>query len=142
MKNCDLTLDEMRRIVAAADGPPASKFSEYVFADTNAKQATGLLRAAGNNLSTPVIVTTDKRGVVFGYTTNVNARPIILTNARMCLYWSADVGGVFGLGEKGPTKDCKISAVIPSITLEGVTAIMSVDPAAEKAWKDAKVQGR
>ena len=145
MKNCDLTLDEMRRIVAAADGPTAPKFGEYVLqqsADTNAKQATGLLRAAINNLSTPVIVTTDKRGVVFGYTTNVNARPIILTNARMCLYWPANVGGVFGLGEKGPTKDCKISAVVPSITLEGVTAIMGVDPAAEMAWKDAKVQGR
>ena len=134
MKNCDLTLDEMRRIVAAADGPPASKLGG--FADTNTKPAPV------NNLSTPVIVTTDKRGVVFGYTANVNARPIILNNARMCLYWSVDVGGVFGLGEKGPTKDCKISAVVPSITLEGVTAIMSVDPAAERAWKDAKVQGR
>ncbi len=142
MKNCDLTLDDMRRIVAAADGPTAPKFGEYVFADTNIKQATGSLRAAVDNLSTPVIVTTDKRGVVFGYTANVNARPIILTNARMCLYWSANVGGVFGLGEKGPTRECKISAVAPSITLEGVTAIMSVDPAAEKAWKDAKVQGR
>lgn len=90
----------------------------------------------------PVVVCTDKRGVVFGYTQDVNARPIDLTSARMCLYWSADVGGVFGLGEKGPTKDCKISAVIGSISLEGVTAIMSVDPAAEKAWMAAKVQGR
>ena len=90
----------------------------------------------------PVIVCTDKRGVVFGYTSCVEARPIVLADARMCLYWSADVGGVFGLGEKGPTKDCKISAVVPSISLEGVTAVMSVDPAAEKAWNAAKVQGR
>ena len=96
----------------------------------------------GQHSTTPCIVTTDKRGVVFGYTTNVNARPITLTNARMCLYWSADVGGVFGLAEKGPTKDCKISAVAPSITLEGVTAVLSVDFDAEKAWKNAKVQGR
>ena len=92
--------------------------------------------------SRPVIVCTDKRGVVFGYTDSVDARPIILTDARMCLYWSADVGGVFGLGETGPTKDCKISAPIGRIVLEGVTAIMSVDSAAEKAWKSAKVQGR
>ena len=89
-----------------------------------------------------VVVTTDKRGVVFGMTHDHTARPIVLHDARMCLYWSADVGGVFGLAEKGPTKDCKISAVVPSITLEGVTAIMTVDPAAEKAWKSAKVQGR
>lgn len=90
----------------------------------------------------PVIVCTDRRGVVFGYTTDATARPIKLAKARMALYWSSDVGGVFGLGEKGPTKDCKISAVLPEITLEGVTAIFTVDPVAEKAWLSAKVQGR
>jgi len=90
----------------------------------------------------PVIVCTDRRGVVFGYTDNVDARPINLTNARMCLYWSSDVGGVFGLAENGPTKDCKISAVVPKISLEGVTAIMSVDEKAASAWTKAKIQGR
>ena len=90
----------------------------------------------------PVVVCTDKRGVVFGYTQDHTARPIVLTNARMCLYWSTDVGGVFGLAEIGPTSGCKISAVVPTITLEGVTAIMSVDEKAEKAWVSAKVQGR
>ena len=90
----------------------------------------------------PIVVCTDKRGVVFGYCEDTSARPIVLTNARMCLYWSSDVGGVFGLGEKGPTKDCKISATLPQITLEGVTAIFSVDPVAEKAWIAVKVQGR
>ena len=90
----------------------------------------------------PVIVCTDKRGVVFGYCTDTSARPITLKNARMALYWSSDVGGVFGLGEKGPTKDCKISAVLPEIVLEGVTAIFTVDPVAEKAWTSAKIQGR
>jgi hypothetical protein len=90
----------------------------------------------------PVIVCTDKRGVVFGYCSNTSARPVTLTQARMALYWSSDVGGVFGLGEKGPTKDCKISATLSSLTLEGVTAIFSVDPSAEKAWLAAKVQGR
>src|ERR1035437_3998471 len=87
----------------------------------------------------PVVVCTDKRGVVFGYCANTSARPIVLEKARMCLYWSADVGGVFGLGEKGPTKDCKISAIAPHIPLEGVTAIFSVDPIAEKAWDSAKI---
>ena len=89
-----------------------------------------------------VIVCTDKRGDVFGDTLDVNARPITLINARMALYWSADVGGVFGLAEKGPTAGCKISAVAPSITLEGVTAIFTVDKKAVKAWIDAPVQGR
>lgn len=90
----------------------------------------------------PVVVCTDKRAVVFGYTQDTSARPIKLTGARMCLYWSSDVGGVFGLGENGPTKDCKISAVSPAVELEGVTAIFTVDDKAEKAWVSAKVQGR
>ena len=90
----------------------------------------------------PVIVCTDKRGVVFGYTTDTSGDKITLTNARMCLYWSTDVGGVFGLAEKGPTKDCKISAVAPAITLAEITAVFSVDDAAVKAWVKAPVQGR
>lgn len=89
-----------------------------------------------------VVVCTDKRGVVFGYTTDATARPIQLMNARMCLYWSADVGGVFGLADIGPTKGCKISAQVPAIVLEGITAIMLVDEKAEKAWVKAPVQGR
>ena len=90
----------------------------------------------------PVVVCTDKRAVVFGYCSDTTARPIKLSAARMCLYWSSDVGGVFGLADNGPTIDCKISATLPEITLEGVTAIMSVETNAEKAWVSAKVQGR
>ena len=92
--------------------------------------------------SIPVVVCTDKRGVVFGYTSNYNGDKITLTQARMCLYWSAEVGGVFGLAEKGPTKNCKISATAPSITLNGITAIFSVDETAENAWRNAPIQGR
>lgn len=90
----------------------------------------------------PVVVWTDKRGVIFGYTTDVNARPITLTNARMCLYWSEDVGGVFGLCEIGPTAGCKISATLPSAVFEGVTGVAAVSEKAVAAWIAAKVQGR
>jgi len=105
-------------------------------------EATAPVTKPKSHDARPVIVCTDKRGVVFGYCTDTSARPITLTQARMALYWSSDVGGVFGLGEKGPTKDCKISAVLPEITLEGVTAIFTVDAIAEAAWRAAKVQGR
>ena len=90
----------------------------------------------------PVVVWTDKRGVIFGYTSNVDARPIVLRNARMCLYWPSSVGGVFGLCDIGPNKDSKISATLPSATFEGVTGVADVTPEAEKAWVGAKVQGR
>ncbi len=126
----DLTVGQLKEIAGLYAGICGSS------------QSTANAACSSNGPEQPVIVCTDKRGVVFGYTTNTDARPIVLTKARMCLYWSADVGGVFGLAEKGPTKDCKISAVVPSISLEGVTAIMTVDSGSEKAWGAAKVQGR
>lgn len=101
-----------------------------------------ILAAAEREHPMAVVVCTDKRGVVFGYTTDATARPIQLMNARMCLYWSADVGGVFGLADIGPTKGCKISAQVPAIVLEGITAVMLTDEKAEKAWIKAPVQGR
>ncbi len=90
----------------------------------------------------PVVIWTDKRGVIFGYTSDVHARPITLRNARMCLYWPSSVGGVFGLCDIGPNEDSKISAVLPTATFEGVTGVADVTEAAEKAWNAAKVQGR
>jgi hypothetical protein len=127
----NLTLGQMREIAKIVQG-----------IDGGAKAEPPVTTASATHDLIPVVVCTDKRGVVFGYCDNTSARPITLTQARMCLYWSTDVGGVFGLGERGPTKDCKISAVLPAITLEGVTAIFTVDPAAVKAWTSAKVQGR
>lgn len=90
----------------------------------------------------PVVVCTKYQGVVFGETTDISADPITLENARMCLSWSQEVGGVFGLGEVGPSERCRISAPAPVVRLEGVTAIIGVTDAAAKAWKAAKVQGR
>ena len=121
----DLTYGQLKQIAAMFAGQDVAPVTQ-----------------AKSHAAIPVIVCTDKRGVVFGYCTDTSARPITLTNARMALYWSSDVGGVFGLGEKGPTKDCKISVVLPEIVLEGVTAIFTVDPVAEKAWTVVKVQGR
>lgn len=90
----------------------------------------------------PVVVWTDRRGVIFGYTTDVHARPITLTRARMCLYWPKSVGGVFGLCDIGPNAETRVSAPLPSADFEGVTGVARVSEAAEAAWNSAKVQGR
>lgn len=93
----------------------------------------------------PVIVCTDKKGVVFGYAKKgkPNKRgQITLKKARMCLYWPKSVGGVFGLGEIGPNSETNISAQLDKVLLEGVTAVFDVSKVAEKAWKLAPVQGR
>ena len=99
-------------------------------------------KATCEHTEKPVLVWTDRRGVIFGYTKDEHARPIRLDRARMALYWSKDVGGVFGLAENGPTSGCKISAELPSATFEGVTGVASVSDAAVKAWTSAPVQGR
>jgi hypothetical protein len=90
----------------------------------------------------PVVICTDKRGVIFGYTKDTTADPIKLTNARMCLYWPSSVGGVFGLGVIGPNDDTKVSAPLDKAKFHGVTCVFGVTDKAEQAWISAPVQGR
>jgi hypothetical protein len=90
----------------------------------------------------PVVIWTSYRGVIFGYCDDTSARPIVLTNARMCTYWPSSVGGVFGLCDIGPNTDTKVSAVIPMASFEGVTGVATVTDFAENAWNNAKVVGR
>jgi hypothetical protein len=90
----------------------------------------------------PVVICTDKRGVIFGYTKDTSADPIKLTNARMCLYWPSSVGGVFGLGEIGPNDNTKVSAPLDKAKFNGVTCVFGVTDKAEQAWNNAPVQGR
>lgn len=83
----------------------------------------------------PLVVTTEHRGVFFGYGIPTTEKTIRLEKAQMCVYWSADVHGVVGLAANGPNKDCRIGPPAPAITLQGVTAIMEVSADAEKQWK-------
>ena len=81
------------------------------------------------------MVTTEHRGVFFGYGTVTQDKIIRLTEARMCVAWSSDVKGVVGLAANGPTKGCRIGPAAPAITLQGVTSIMEVSETAEAQWK-------
>jgi hypothetical protein len=83
----------------------------------------------------PLVVTTQHRGVFFGYGDASDADTIRLTDARMCVYWSANVKGVLGLAVTGPKSGCKIGPAIPAITLRGVTAVMEATPEAVEAWE-------
>jgi hypothetical protein len=78
----------------------------------------------------PLLVTTEHKGVFFGYGQPTTEKIITLHDARMCVYWSADVHGVVGLAAKGPTAGCKVGPACPSITLQGVTAVMECSPTA------------
>lgn len=83
----------------------------------------------------PLVVTTELRGVFFGYGTPTDKTEIRLTKAQMCIYWSSDIGGVLGLAGKGPSKNCRVSKPIPAINLQRVTSIMECDKEAVKAWE-------
>ncbi len=84
----------------------------------------------------PVLVTTEYRGVFFGYAFKVDGPTISLKNARNCVYWSVDVHGFLGLASTGPSKNCKIGPRA-DITLRGITCVAKVTPEAVEAWEKA-----
>jgi len=82
-----------------------------------------------------VVVTTEFRGVFFGYMDEPPADgSITIKRARNCVYWSQDVRGFMGLAATGPSKDCKIGPAVPSITLNKITAVIEVTPEAAEKW--------
>ena len=84
----------------------------------------------------PVLVTTEYRGVFFGYAEDTSGDTIKLTGMRNCIYWDGKVGGFAGLAEFGPSKGCRIGATVDG-ELRKVTAVIEVTKTATKAWEDA-----
>lgn len=86
----------------------------------------------------PVVVTTENRGVFFGYLVDEPTKlpsEITLENARMCIYWSAATKGVLGLAATGPAKDSRITHAIPKLTAYKVTAVLDCSPEAAEKWE-------
>lgn len=84
-----------------------------------------------------VIVTTEYRGVFFGYTKDYSGDIIELKAARLCVYWSSDIQGFMGLAHFGPSKDCKIGPPA-DIEVRKITAVLKPTAEAIKKWEDAK----
>jgi hypothetical protein len=87
----------------------------------------------------PVLVTTEFRGVFFGYAENTTGENITLTNARNCIYWPSSQGGFAGLAAEGPANGSRIGARVSSIDLRRVTSVSEVTEAAAAAWEAANV---
>jgi hypothetical protein len=83
-----------------------------------------------------VIVTTEHRGVFFGYAQDIDGETIELKRARLCVYWSADVKGFMGLAANGPSEGCRIGPAA-EITLRKITAVVAVTPEAAAKWEAA-----
>ena len=83
----------------------------------------------------PVVVTTEHRGVFFGYAQPGVKETKTLKNARMCVYWSSNVKGILGLAYTGPQAGCKITPSIPSMEVNKVTSVMECTKEAAEAWE-------
>jgi hypothetical protein len=93
-------------------------------------------QAKGSTKERAVLVTTEHRGVFFGYATETTGPTISLKNARNCLYWSPSVKGFLGLAATGPDAQCRIGPRA-DLTLRAITAVAEVTPEATKAWEAA-----
>jgi hypothetical protein len=87
-----------------------------------------------------VLVTTEHRGVFFGYADRVDGPTIKLKNARNCIYWSSDTKGFLGLAASGPSATCRVGPRA-DLTLRAITAVAEVTPAAVAAWEAAPWKG-
>lgn len=89
-----------------------------------------------NHKKRAVLVTTLHKGVFFGYTAYTEGPVIHLENARLCVYWSADLRGFMGLAIAGPNDFCKIGPA-GDIQLRDITSVTEVTPRAVERWEKA-----
>ena len=84
-----------------------------------------------------MVVTTDvnRRGVFGGELVLHEQDVVVLENAMMCVYWSAETNGVLGLASIGPQKGSKVTPVVPKIEINGVTSVMDATDVAASAWR-------
>ena len=87
----------------------------------------------------PVLVTTEFRGVFFGYADDTTGDIIKLKRARNIPYWDVSTKGFLGLAEKGPGKQCRVGPAA-DIELRKITCVAECTPAATEAWEAAPWQ--
>ena len=81
-----------------------------------------------------VLVTTEHRGVFFGYATDTNGDTINLRRARNCIYWPIENKGFLGLASDGPKKGSRVGPPA-DIELRKITCVAEVTPEAVKVWE-------
>ena len=87
-----------------------------------------------NDKERPVLVTTEYRGVFFGYATDTSGDTIKLKRARNCIYWPTSNHGFLGLAADGPRKGARVGPAA-DIELRKVTAVAEVGPEAVARWE-------
>jgi hypothetical protein len=93
-------------------------------------------QAKKNGTERAVLVTTQHRGVFFGYATKTDGAIIKLRAARNCLYWAREVKGFMGLANTGPIGGSRVGPPVDS-ELRDITSVTAVLPEAVKVWESA-----
>lgn len=93
-------------------------------------------QAKQNGIERAVLVTTQHRGVFFGYATKTDGAIINLRAARNCLYWAKEVKGFIGLASTGPIGGSRVGPPA-DIELRDITSVTTVLPEAVKVWESA-----
>ncbi len=87
-----------------------------------------------------VLVTTEHRGVFFGYFCewlDNDHKHIGLTKCRNCISWPSSVRGFLGLAETGPDSGCRIGPAADVPMLRDVTSVSRVTDDAVLRWEAA-----
>ena len=93
-------------------------------------------RGKTNGKEQAIVVTTQHRGVFFGYATDVTGAVINLRAARNCLYWPTENKGFMGLAAMGPVKGARVGPAA-DIQLRDITSVIKCTPEAVTAWENA-----
>ncbi len=86
-----------------------------------------------------VLVTTEYKGVFFGYAEESNGTgdTIKLKRARNCIYWPTSNEGFMGLATYGPKQGSRVGPRA-DIELRKVTSVVEVTPEAVEKWEAIK----
>ena len=85
----------------------------------------------------PVLVTTQHKGVFFGFAANddlENKSLIRLDRVKCCMYWHESVGGFLGLASAGPNDQCRIGKQAEHVVLHDITALVICSEEAVSQW--------
>lgn len=83
-----------------------------------------------------VVVTTKDRGVFFGtLEKRVDATTVVLSDIRMCVYWSKETQGVVSLANTGPMPGSRVSKAAPNGEVLGVNLVLSCTDKSAEVWE-------
>jgi len=90
-----------------------------------------------------VLVTTERRGIFFGYATAADiarvpdTKTLAVKSCRNAWQWKT-AQGFLGLASIGPQEGSKIGARAPESTLTQITSVSRCTPEAIEAWESAQ----